>query len=169
MEYGNNPPHEVLSEPLSDSRSQCSKIAYYKAFMTKKLSVGPALSRSAVVGLKAPVQSYEQKVEELRIQQTKLNDYLETLSKMLAARQQGKVAAFTVRCNFLYHTIKRGNVVVVVTNIVIPQSDFFPKLESFYFLTFVYKHIFHVVLSASITFHITSRFIFKKILRSSDS
>jgi hypothetical protein len=99
MEYGNNPPHEVLSEPHTDSRSQCSKIAYYRALMTKTLSLGSVLSRSAVVGLKIPVQTYEQKVEELRIQQTKLNDYLETLSKMLAARQQGKIAAFTVRCN----------------------------------------------------------------------
>jgi hypothetical protein len=98
MEYGNNPLHEVLSEP--HSRSQCSKIAYYKALMTKKLSGGSVLSRSAVVGLNIPVQTYEQKVEELRIQQTKLNDYLETLSKMLAARQQGMVAAFTVSCNF---------------------------------------------------------------------
>jgi hypothetical protein len=103
MEYGNNPPHEVLSEP--HSRGQCSKIAYYKALMSKKMSVGSVLGRSAVVGLKAPVQTYEQKVEELRIQQTKLNDYLETLSKMLAARQQGKVAAFTVRCNFLLNGV----------------------------------------------------------------
>jgi hypothetical protein len=94
------------------------------------------LGRPANVGLKIPVQTYEQKVEELRIQQTKLNDYLETLSKMLAARQQGKVAAFTVSCNFSTTPLD-GIMSLLLLMSSFRSRTFFQDLNIFYFLTFV--------------------------------
>jgi hypothetical protein len=77
---------------FSNPKDQCRLLAYYKdVVMAKHVPVEPMPGASNCMGAVTEAFSYHQKLLELKMQQMRLKDYLESLSKMLLARQ-GKAA-----------------------------------------------------------------------------
>ena len=90
-----------LSVPANSEEGRCSLLAYYKrVVMAKRRPAAaaaplPSVSLPGYTGVTTTqALNYAQKVEELKVQQSRLNQYLETLSAMLITRHQGKGAVF---------------------------------------------------------------------------
>jgi hypothetical protein len=78
---------------FSNSKDQCSLLSYFKHVILAK---DKSLTQAAAVVCNSVVHqtlSYQLKVVELKLQEKRMQNYLETLSKLILSRHQlGKVA-----------------------------------------------------------------------------